>query len=184
MKRLMDIALSLLALLLLFPLLALTALAIVVDSGWPVLFQQTRVGRFGHTFGMWKFRSMVPDAAARGPYFTTAHDPRITRVGRFIRRTSLDELPQLVNVLLGDMSLVGPRPDVPAQRNLYTEADWTQRCSVRPGLTGLAQALYRSESVGDQRLQADLRYVREASLLLDLKIFWWTLQRLPGQGSN
>jgi lipopolysaccharide/colanic/teichoic acid biosynthesis glycosyltransferase len=184
MKRLMDIALSLLALLLLLPLLALTALAIVVDSGWPVLFRQTRVGRYGHTFGMWKFRSMVPDAAARGPYFTTAHDPRITRVGRFIRRTSLDELPQLVNVLLGDMSLVGPRPDVPAQRNLYTEADWAQRCSVRPGLTGLAQALYRSESVGDQRLQADLRYVREASLLLDLKIFWWTLQRLPGQGSN
>jgi len=184
MKRLMDISLSLLALLLLSPLMTLTALAIAVDSGRPVLFRQTRVGRYGQSFGMWKFRSMVPDAASRGPYFTTAHDPRITRVGRFIRRTSLDELPQLFNVLLGDMSLVGPRPDVPAQRSLYTEADWEQRCSVRPGITGLAQALYRSESVGDQRLQADLRYVREASLLLDLKIFWWTLQRLPGQGSN
>ncbi len=184
MKRMMDISLSLLALLLLLPLMALTALAIVVDSGWPVLFRQTRVGRYGQTFGMWKFRSMVPDAAARGPYFTTAHDPRITRVGRFIRRTSLDELPQLLNVLLGDMSLVGPRPDVPAQRSLYTEADWVQRCSVRPGITGLAQALYRSESIGDQRLQADLRYVQEYSPWLDLKIFWWTLQRLSGKGSN
>jgi lipopolysaccharide/colanic/teichoic acid biosynthesis glycosyltransferase len=184
MKRMMDISLSLLALLLLLPLMALTALAIVVDSGWPVLFRQTRVGRYGQTFGMWKFRSMVPDAAARGPYFTTAHDPRITRVGRFIRRTSLDELPQLFNVLLGDMSLVGPRPDVPAQRSLYTEADWVQRCSVRPGITGLAQALYRSESIGDQRLQADLRYVQEYSPWLDLKIFWWTLQRLSGKGSN
>lgn len=184
MKRLMDISLSLLALLLLSPLMTLTALAIAVDSGRPVLFRQTRVGRYGQTFGMWKFRSMVPDAAARGPYFTTAHDPRITRVGRFIRRTSLDELPQLFNVLLGDMSLVGPRPDVPAQRSLYTEADWVQRCSVRPGITGLAQALYRSESIGDQRLQADLRYVQEYSPWLDLKIFWWTLQRLSGKGSN
>jgi len=184
MKRLMDISLSLLALLLLSPLMTLTALAIAVDSGRPMLFRQTRVGRYGQTFGMWKFRSMVPDAAARGPYFTTAHDPRITRVGRFIRRTSLDELPQLFNVLLGDMSLVGPRPDVPAQRSLYTEADWVQRCSVRPGITGLAQALYRSESIGDQRLQADLRYVQEYSPWLDLKIFWWTLQRLSGKGSN
>ena len=180
----MDISLSLLALLLLSPLMTLTALAIAVDSGRPMLFRQTRVGRYGQTFGMWKFRSMVPDAAARGPYFTTAHDPRITRVGRFIRRTSLDELPQLFNVLLGDMSLVGPRPDVPAQRSLYTEADWVQRCSVRPGITGLAQALYRSESIGDQRLQADLRYVQEYSPWLDLKIFWWTLQRLSGKGSN
>jgi len=184
MKRLIDISLSLVALLLLLPLMALTAVCIVADSGWPVLFRQTRIGRWGQTFGMWKFRSMVPDASARGPYFTTAGDPRITRVGRIIRRTSLDELPQLWNVLCGDMSLVGPRPDVPAQRGLYSDADWALRCSVRPGITGLAQALYRSESVGDQRLQADLRYVREASLLLDLKIFWWTLQRLPGQGSN
>lgn len=184
MKRLLDLILSLLALVLLTPLLGLTALAIVAESGRPVLFRQTRVGRHGRTFGMWKFRSMVPDAAARGPYFTTANDPRITRVGRFIRRTSLDELPQLWNVLLGDMSLVGPRPDVPAQRALYREDDWQTRCRVRPGLTGLAQALYRSEAVGDQRLQADLRYVREATLWLDMKILWWTLRRLDGRGSN
>jgi len=184
MKRLFDITASLFALLLLSPLLLGTALAVALDSGFPVLFRQTRIGLHGRTFGMLKFRSMVKNAASIGPYFTSTNDPRITRVGRFIRRTSLDELPQLINVLRGDMSLVGPRPDVPAQRSLYTEADWAQRCSVRPGITGLAQALYRSESTEAQRLEADLRYTREGSLWLDLKICWWTLQRLTGQGAN
>ena len=184
MKRLFDIAASLIALLLLSPLLLGTALAVALESGFPVLFRQTRIGLLGREFGMFKFRSMVKNAASIGPYFTSDNDPRITRVGRFIRRTSLDELPQLINVLRGDMSLVGPRPDVPAQRSLYSEADWAQRCSVRPGITGLAQALYRSTSTEAQRLEADLRYTREASLWLDLKICWWTLMRLRGQGAN
>lgn len=183
-KRLFDILASLGALLLLSPLLLGTALAVALESGFPVLFRQTRIGLQGHTFGMLKFRSMVKNAASIGPYFTSANDPRITRVGRFIRRTSLDELPQLINVLLGDMSLVGPRPDVPAQQSLYSAADWAQRCSVRPGITGLAQALYRSDSTEAQRLEADLRYTREASLWLDLKICWWTVQRLSGKGAN
>ncbi|MBS3910798.1 MAG: sugar transferase [Hydrogenophaga sp.] len=184
MKRLLDIATALLALLLLSPLLLGTALAVALESGFPVLFRQTRVGLHGREFGMFKFRSMVKNAASIGPYFTSANDPRVTRVGRFIRRTSLDELPQLINVLTGDMSLVGPRPDVPAQKSLYTEADWSQRCSVRPGITGLAQALYRSESTEAQRLEADLRYTRETSLWLDLKICWWTIRRLSGKGAN
>jgi lipopolysaccharide/colanic/teichoic acid biosynthesis glycosyltransferase len=183
-KRCFDILASLVALLLLSPVLLGTALAVAVESGFPVLFRQTRVGRHGRTFGMLKFRSMVKNAASIGPYFTSANDPRITRVGRFIRRTSLDELPQLLNVLQGDMSLVGPRPDVPAQQCLYSEADWAQRCSVRPGITGLAQALYRSDSTEAQRLEADLRYTREASLWLDLKICWWTVMRLSGKGAN
>ncbi len=183
-KRLFDVVGSLIALLLLSPVLLGTALAVAVESGFPVLFRQTRVGRHGRPFGMLKFRSMVKNAASIGPYFTSADDPRITRVGRFIRRTSLDELPQLLNVLKGDMSLVGPRPDVPAQQSLYSEADWAQRCSVRPGITGLAQALYRSESVGDQRLQADLRYVRERSFWLDIRIILMTVKRLSGKGSN
>lgn len=182
MKRLLDVVLSLLALVLLSPLLFVTALAVALDSGFPVLFRQTRVGLHGRTFEMLKFRSMQKDAT--GPYFTSVGDARITRVGRFIRQTSLDELPQLFNVLAGDMSLVGPRPDVPAQRGLYADGDWHARCSVRPGITGLAQALYRSDSSESQRLAADLRYVHDASLWLDIKILFWTLRRLGGQGSN
>ena len=192
MKRLMDVLLSLAALLVLSPVLLLTALAVALDSGVPVLFRQTRLGLHGREFGMLKFRSMVKNAAAIGPYFTSGDDPRITRVGRFIRRTSLDELPQLINVLKGDMSLVGPRPDVPAQRELYSAADWQTRCSVRPGITGLAQARLRSEATPEQRLALDLQYARDcagesacgSAVWLDLKIMAWTLQRLTGQGAN
>ena len=184
MKRAMDITFSLVALLFLSPVLVGAAIAIALESGFPVLFRQTRMGLRSCEFGMYKFRSMVKNAAAIGPYFTSGNDPRITRVGRFIRRTSIDELPQILNVLRGEMSLVGPRPDVPAQRSLYSEADWTQRCSVRPGITGLAQALYRSDSTEAQRLDADLRYTREASAWLDLKIMAWTLGRIMGKGSN
>lgn len=160
------------------------ALAIAWESGCPVLFSQTRLGLGGRVFGILKFRSMVQNAAAIGPYFTSDDDPRITRVGRFIRRTSIDELPQLINVLKGDMSLVGPRPDVLAQRRLYADSDWAKRCAIRPGITGLAQALYRSESSVAQRLEADLRYVRDVSIWLDIKICWWTLKRLTGRGAN
>ena len=184
MKRLMDILLSLAALLVLWPVLVLTALAIMLDNGLPVFFRQTRLGLGGREFSMLKFRSMRKNAAATGPYFTQADDPRITPVGRFIRRTSIDELPQIINVLRGDMSLVGPRPDVPAQRGLYTDADWVQRCSVKPGITGLAQAKIRSEGTEKQRLDLDLSYTRSVSVWLDLKIMWWTLARVTGKGSN
>jgi lipopolysaccharide/colanic/teichoic acid biosynthesis glycosyltransferase len=184
MKRALDVALSLAGLLLLLPLLLGVALVIVLDGGAPVLFRQTRVGLGTREFSMLKFRSMVPNAAAVGPYFTDAGDPRITRLGRFMRRTSMDELPQLLNVLRGEMSLVGPRPDVPAQRALYTDADWQERHRVRPGITGWAQAAVRSDATAEQRLELDLRYVREHSLLLDVRILWWTLGRLSGRGSN
>lgn len=184
MKRLMDITLSLLALLLLSPLMVVAAIAVALESGLPVLFVQRRVGKGEREFGMLKFRSMVKNAAAIGPYYTDTEDPRITRVGRLIRRTSIDELPQLVNVLKGDMSLVGPRPDVPEQRKLYTDEDWALRCSVRPGNTGLAQAMLRSEGSQELRLAMDLRYVREQSALLDLRICALTFKRLSGKGSN
>lgn len=180
----MDIALSLLALAGLAPLLLLTALVIVAGDGFPVVFRQTRLGLGGREFDMFKFRSMVKNAASLGPYFTASNDSRITRIGRVIRRTSIDELPQLFNVLLGDMSLVGPRPDVPLQRQLYSDSDWAQRCSVRPGITGLAQVVIRSEGKEGERLALDLQYTREASVWLDLKILWWTLGRLSGKGSN
>ena len=184
MKRAMDVLLSLLALVLLSPVLVAAAAAIAVESGRPIFFRQIRLGLGGREFGMFKFRSMVPEAAAIGPYYTQTDDPRITRVGRILRRTSIDEMPQLVNVLKGDMSLIGPRPDVPAQRGLYSDADWAARCSVRPGITGLAQALIRSEGAEGQRLALDLQYVREHGPWLDLKILWLTLGRLTGKGSN
>jgi lipopolysaccharide/colanic/teichoic acid biosynthesis glycosyltransferase len=184
MKRLIDVVLAGLALLLLSPVLVVAALAILMEDGRPVLFRQVRIGRGGREFGMYKFRSMVKNAAAIGPYFTSGDDPRITRTGRFLRRTSIDELPQLLNVLAGDMSLVGPRPDVPAQRSLYTEADWAMRCSVAPGITGLAQAELRSEATPEQRLALDLRYAREHSVMMDLCIMAKTAGRLTGKGSN
>lgn len=184
MKRAIDLLLSLITLVVLSPLLLLTALAVALESGLPVLFRQTRLGLHGREFAILKFRSMARNATANGPYFTSTNDPRITRVGRFIRRTSLDELPQLLNVLKGDMSLVGPRPDVPVQIRLYSDADWAQRCSVRPGITGLAQAKIRSEGTQAHRLALDLQYTREVSVLFDLRIMLWTLSRLTGKGSN
>lgn len=184
MKRLFDLLLSMIALLLLSPLLAAAAAAIALESGRPVLFSQTRLGLGGREFRMFKFRSMVKDAASIGPYHTASGDPRITPVGRWLRQTSVDELPQLLNVLKGDMSLVGPRPDVPAQRALYSPSDWALRCSVRPGITGLAQALLRSEATEAQRLELDLRYAKEHSFGLDLRIIAWTLGRASGRGGN
>ncbi len=184
MKRVLDVVLSLLALLVLSPLLLLAAGAVAIESGRPIFFRQVRLGLGGREFGMYKFRSMVKDAGRIGPWHTASDDPRITRVGRFLRRSSIDELPQLLNVLRGDMSLVGPRPDVPAQRALYSDEDWALRCSVRPGITGLAQALLRSEATQARRLELDLRYARFHSLALDFKIMGWTLARLNGKGGN
>ena len=184
MKRLLDILLALVVLIALSPVFFLAAFFVLLDDGFPIFFKQTRLGLGGREFDMLKFRSMRKNAAAIGPYFTQANDARITQVGRIIRRTSIDELPQIINVLRGDMSLVGPRPDVPAQRVLYSDADWSARCSVLPGITGLAQALLRSEGTPAQRLELDLRYARQRTLWLDLKIMWWTLARLNGRGSN
>lgn len=168
-KRLFDILVSLLALLLLAPLLLGTALAVAIDSGWPVLFRQTRVGRGGREFGMFKFRSMVKNAAATGPYFTARDDPRITRVGRFIRRTSLDELPQLLNVLRGDMSLVGPRPVTEAEIDRYgvAAADYM---TLRPGLTGPWQVDGRNDISYDARVAMDVAYARDHDLRRDFGI--------------
>lgn len=184
MKRFMDIVLSLLALAMISPLLVLVSVAIVLDSGFPILFRQMRVGKGGAEFGMFKFRSMRRDAAATGPYFTEPNDSRITRVGRFIRRTSMDELPQIINVLRGDMSLVGPRPDLTAQQALYDREDWRLRCSVQPGITGLAQVRGRSEASFQQRLSFDLEYARSVSIGLDVCIMWLTLRQLGRHNTN
>lgn len=183
MKRLTDIVFALLLLALIWPLLLVIALIVRTDSPGPFVYRQVRVGLHGRSFGMFKFRSMVVNADRIGGYQTHQGDPRITRSGRWLRKTSLDELPQLFNVLLGDMSFVGPRPDVPAQRELYSEQDWALRTSVRPGITGLAQATLRSEARAEQRLALDLEYVRRQSLWLDLKILVMTVRQVLGKGS-
>ncbi|MEM8787417.1 MAG: sugar transferase [Pseudomonadota bacterium] len=169
-KRVFDIGVAAALIALTAPLWGLAAVAILAQDGGPVFFRHTRVGRGGRRFGMWKFRSMVRDAATRGGYQTVRGDPRITPVGRLLRRTSIDELPQLLNVVCGDMSLVGPRPDTPAQEANYATEDWALRCTVRPGITGLAQVAAKTSATPQDRAALDLRYVREQSLALDLRI--------------
>jgi lipopolysaccharide/colanic/teichoic acid biosynthesis glycosyltransferase len=164
------------------PLMALLALWIVLDDGRPVLLAQDRVGRDGRRFRMLKFRTMVPNAIQLGrdlkltddPYGIVANDPRITRAGHFLRRTGLDELPQLWNVLRGEMSLVGPRPDVLEQVANYSEHD-RGRLAVAPGITGLAQINGREEISWPERIEQDLWYIQHWSLGLDAKILLRTV---------
>lgn len=183
-KRLVDIVVATLALTVLALPMAAVAMLVRLHDGGPSFYRQLRVGRGGQTFRMLKFRSMVVNADALGGYATSLGDERITPVGRFIRRTSLDELPQLLNVLWGDMSIVGPRPDVPAQKSMYTEEQWRTRHLVRPGITGLAQAIARSHASPAARTKLDLAYVRDVSLWLDFKIVLMTVRQLMTKSSN
>ena len=169
-KRLLDITVSALACVFLLPLFIFLAVCIRVESAGSPVFTQLRVGCDCRPFTIFKFRSMVKDAPSRGEAFTLANDPRITRFGRFIRATSLDELPQLWNVLLGDMSLIGPRPELEAQASHYQPADWELRHRVRPGITGLAQVNGRSATTPEARLANDLAYAAAPTLRMDISI--------------
>ena len=184
MKRLFDIASSLIGLLCLLPLFIITSLIVVFDNFGPVFYKQARVGLNGKIFYMYKFRSMKVDADKIGPYFTSTDDPRITRIGKWLRKSSIDELPQLVNVFLGHMSIVGPRPNVLQQKELYSEDNWVKRNSVRPGITGLAQAKVRSSATGNERDELDLHYVDNASFIFDLKIILMTIKQVMLKGGN
>jgi lipopolysaccharide/colanic/teichoic acid biosynthesis glycosyltransferase len=166
-KRTIDIIISITGLVILFPFFAVIAVAIILDSKGGVFFRHNRVGKACSVFGMVKFRSMVKDAHNIGPYWTADNDPRITKVGAFLRKTSLDELPQLWNVLVGDMSLVGVRPDTPAQEKEYPPHMWYLRHKLKPGITGMAQAFGRSGLTPHKRMAYDRFYVRHASLWLD-----------------
>lgn len=193
LKRLLDIIGTGLGLLVLSPVFAVIAALIKLDSPGPVFFRQERVGRNGQPFMIFKFRSMRPDAPRLGGPLTVGRDPRITRVGALLRQTKLDELPQLINVLRGEMSLVGPRPEVPKYVALYTP-EQRQVLTVRPGITDLASIEYRSESellaktadperaylheVMPHKLQLNLEYIRTQSLALDLAIIFKTLWRV------
>jgi exopolysaccharide biosynthesis polyprenyl glycosylphosphotransferase len=181
MKRMFDFCIAGAGLILLSPLFIAIAIAIVTTSRGPVFFIQERYGYRRRRFPMWKFRSMVVNAAdlmaslesrneAKGPIFKIKNDPRITPIGRFLRRTSLDELPQLWNVLLGDMSLVGPRPMSVRDVSLFSEAQLMRRFSVRPGITGSWQVAGRSSLSFDQWVALDFTYIDQWSLSLDLKI--------------
>jgi lipopolysaccharide/colanic/teichoic acid biosynthesis glycosyltransferase len=155
------------------------AVAILASSGAPVFYAQERVGRGGRPFRMWKFRSMVVDAEAEtGPVWASADDPRRTRVGRFLRTTSLDELPQLWNVLRGDMGIVGPRPERPAFVDGFSDTlpTYAHRHRIRPGITGLAQVRgLRGDTALEPRVDADNRYIEHWSMGLDLAIALRTL---------
>lgn len=162
------------------PLWLVIAAAIKIEDGGPVFFRQPRVGRGGRVFEAWKFRSMIPDAERRtGPVQAAANDPRITRVGRVLRATALDELPQLWNILRGDMSVVGPRPLRPAERDRTADGAWLpldripgyeERHRVRPGLTGLAQVRAPRDAPRTEKFAWDLEYVRRANLALDVRL--------------
>jgi exopolysaccharide biosynthesis polyprenyl glycosylphosphotransferase len=190
-KRTMDIIGAIIGLILTSVLFLVVAIAIKIeDPKGTVFFSQTRVGKNGKEFKMYKFRSMVSDAEERlndllkynettGAMFKMKNDPRVTKVGRFIRKTSIDELPQLWNVLKGDMSLVGPRPPLPREVEQYTEYD-KQRLLVTPGCTGLWQVSGRSNVGFKEMVELDLQYIRNRSILLDVKIIFKTVFVLFG----
>jgi lipopolysaccharide/colanic/teichoic acid biosynthesis glycosyltransferase len=177
-SRALDIVVAAVVLAITSPLLAITAIAIRLESRGPVLYRQRRVGRYGEPFELWKLRTMVPRAETMGAgVYVLEGDPRITRVGRLLRRFSLDELPNLVNVLKGDMAVVGPRPTVQEQVDRYTERQ-LRRLEVKPGITGWAQVSGRTSLPWPERIELDVWYVEHRSLWLDLKILAKTARML------
>jgi lipopolysaccharide/colanic/teichoic acid biosynthesis glycosyltransferase len=179
-RRALDIAIAGTALLVSSPLLALAMLAVRLESHGSPIFSQLRIGRDGRPFQMLKLRTMVSGAEAIGAGLAVnEHDPRITRVGRLLRRTSLDELPNLVNVLRGDMSLIGPRPTIPVQVEQYTPRQ-RGRLAVRPGITGWAQVNGRASLPWSERIELDLFYIEHRSLALDLQIVMRTIAMVLG----
>jgi lipopolysaccharide/colanic/teichoic acid biosynthesis glycosyltransferase len=194
-KRGVDILLSSVALLALAPVFVVVALLIRLESSGPALFRQTRVGRWGKPFSFWKLRSMYIDAEQRkaamvnqnemegGVIFKMKDDPRITKIGRFLRKGSIDELPQLWNVLKGDMSLVGPRPPLPSEVQEYTFAD-RRRLDAAPGLTCFWQVMGRSTIPFSEQVELDVAYIESQSLRQDLKILVKTIPAvLSGRGA-
>lgn len=189
-KRITDLLLSIIALIILSPMLLIVAIAIKIDSKGPIIFKQDRVGKDGRIFGMYKLRSMVINAEElkskledqnemSGPMFKIKDDPRITRIGKFIRKTSIDELPQLVNVIKGEMSLVGPRPSLP--REVEQFKPWMkERLLVKPGITCFWQVSGRNNIPFEEWMRLDVKYVREMNYWLDIKLIFKTFFVLFG----
>lgn len=194
-KRLMDVVCSLIAILLLIPLFLIVSILIVLEDGWPVLYVQQRVGINGRIFNFYKFRSMRRGAdrlkeqlmrqneSADGVIFKMKKDPRITRIGRVLRRFSIDEMPQFFNVLSGDLSLVGPRPPLPVEVAQYTLED-RKRLHIKPGLTCLWQIGGRSEISFEQQVRLDMEYIHSRSIWQDIRIMLKTIPAvLFGRGA-
>jgi exopolysaccharide biosynthesis polyprenyl glycosylphosphotransferase len=189
-KRIIDIAGALIGIVVFSPILLLVAIAVKLDSKGPIFFAQERVGKDGKTFKMYKFRSMVVDAEKQlaklkhknemsGPMFKIKDDPRVTRVGKFIRNTSLDELPQFWNVFKGDMSLVGPRPNLPREVMHYSDYQ-KQKLLVKPGLTCYWQVMGRNNIDFEAWIELDIKYIKDRNLLLDIKLILKTFKLLLG----
>lgn len=186
MKRLFDIVVATCGIVVLSPLMIIIAVLIKAEDHGPIFYEQIRVGKNGKTFKMYKFRSMFVNTDKMldklkekndvdGPMFKMKNDPRVTKVGHFIRKHSLDELPQFLNVIKGDMSLVGPRPPLPSEVSEYSDYD-KQRLYVTPGCTGLWQATERNEVGFNEMVQIDIQYIQRASFIFDLWIIWKTVE--------
>lgn len=186
MKRLFDIVAATCGIVVLSPLMIIIAVLIKAEDHGPIFYEQIRVGKNGKTFKMYKFRSMFVNTDKMldklkekndvdGPMFKMKNDPRVTKVGHFIRKHSLDELPQFLNVIKGDMSLVGPRPPLPSEVSEYSDYD-KQRLYVTPGCTGLWQATERNEVGFNEMVQIDIQYIQRASFIFDLWIIWKTVE--------
>lgn len=186
-KRLLDISLSTVMLLITFPILLIVAIAIKIESPGPVIFKQTRLGRYGKPFTIYKFRSMCVNAEKTGSgQYSFKNDPRVTKVGRIIRALSIDELPQLINIIRGDMSLIGFRPPLtyhPWPFEKYTE-EQKKMFNVRPGITGWAQIHGRKDVQWSDRIEMGIYYAENVSFLLDLRIFFITIWKVVSNADN
>ncbi len=194
-KRIFDVVMSVLALVVLSPILLIVAILIMCEDGGPAIYTSTRLTKNGREFQMYKFRSMCVNAEAQkkdlqdqnemvGPAFKMKDDPRVTKIGKFIRKTSIDELPQLVNIIKGDMSIIGPRPPLPEEVAQYTPYQM-HRLDVITGLACYHECMGRSDDKDfDKWVESDLKYIRERSFLTDLNIIFWTIKVvLTGKGA-
>jgi len=193
-KRVFDLFWATVGLCLIWPVFLVIGLLVKVEDRGPIFFRQRRIGRHGHPFRMWKFRTMVVDAEQKGSALTVGRDPRITRVGHWLRDTKVDELPQLINVMLGEMSFVGPRPEVRKYVDLYSE-DQRQVLDLRPGITDLASVKYRRESellaassdpdrtyveeIMPEKIRINLEYAAQANIWSDVRVILLTLGIWP-----
>ena len=181
-KRILDFILSLLALILLMPVMIVIGIAIKIDSKGPIFFLQERLGKSGKVFKIIKFRTMVVNAEniGDGLKVKSENDSRITKVGKFLRKTSLDELPQLINVIKGEMSLIGPRPPVTYHPHKFEDysKEQKQRFLVRPGITGLAQVRVRNSATWDERIKIDIEYIKKITFIKDIGIVFKTVKNI------